>query len=143
MLTMLGEYVHIMDSKGRLIIPSKFREVLGEKFILTKGLDGCLFLYSEQEWDKFDEKLQTLPLTNSDARKFMRFFLAGASICELDKQGRVLIPPTLRDFACLEKEVVLVGVGKRGEIWNRSAWQETNQYKDMQDIAESMEGLGI
>ena len=106
----MGEYNHTIDAKGRLIVPSKFREQLGDEFVVTKGLDGCLFVYDNTEWKKFEEKLQALPLTNQNARKFSRFFLAGASACEVDRQGRILLPSVLRDFAGLEKEVVLVGI---------------------------------
>lgn len=139
----MGEYNHTIDAKGRLIVPSKFREQLGDEFVVTKGLDGCLFAYDNSEWKNFEEKLQKLPLTNPNARKFARFFLAGASACEVDKQGRILLPAVLRAFAGLEKEVALVGVGSRIEIWNKATWEEKNQYDDMDEIAENMEGLGI
>lgn len=140
----MGEYNHTIDTKGRLIMPSKFRESLGDEFVVTKGLDGCLFVYPEAEWRAFEEKLRTLPLTNKDARKFSRFFLAGAAACEVDKQGRVLVPTVLREFAELEKEVVLVGVLSRIEIWSKSKWEEANSaYEDMDDIAEHMEELGL
>ena len=105
-----GEYNHSIDSKGRLIIPAKFREILGDSFVITKGLDNCLFVYPDNEWKLFEEKLRTLPLTNKNARTFTRFFLGSAVEGVLDKQGRVLISSALRDFAGLEKEVVLVGV---------------------------------
>ena len=105
----MGEYSHTIDAKGRLIIPSKFREQLGEEFVLTKGLDGCLSIYPNDEWAAFEEKLRALPLTNKNARTFSRFFVAGATSCELDKQGRILVPATLREFAGLEKDVVLTG----------------------------------
>ena len=119
-----GEYSHTIDAKGRLIMPSKFREQLGDEFVVTKGLDGCLFVYDNSEWAAFEEKLKALPLTNQNARKISRFFLAGASDCEADRQGRILIPAVLRDFANLEKEVILAGVGSRIEIWNRKLWEE-------------------
>ena len=141
----IGEYNHTLDSKGRLIVPSKLRESLGERFFLTKGLDGCLFVYPSEEWDGFTQKLKELPVTNKDVRKFVRFFLAGASECEVDKQGRVLIPANLREFAKLEKEAVLVGVSNRIEIWNRDKWEEINDVDvdDMDDIARHMEDIGI
>lgn len=139
----MGEYNHTIDAKGRLIIPSRLREALGEEFVVTKGLDGCLFAYPKEEWAVFEEKLGALPLTNSNARKFSRFFLAGAAMAELDKQGRILIPPVLREFAELEKEVVLVGVSKRVEIWSRERWEEANTFDDVEEIAEHMEGLGL
>lgn len=140
----MGEYNHTIDTKGRLIVPAKLRELLGEDFVVTKGLDGCLFAYPGEEWKAFEEKLRTLPLTNKNARKFSRFFLAGAAGCEVDKQGRILIPAVLREFAQLEKDVVLVGVLNRVEIWSKAKWQETNEeYDNMDDIAEQMEELGL
>ncbi len=139
----MGEYNHTVDAKGRLIVPSKFREQLGDEFVVTKGLDGCLFVYENTEWKVLEEKLHTLPLTNANATKFSRFFLAGATSCEVDKQGRILLPQILRDFAGIEKEAVLVGVGSRIEIWSRERWLEANSYDDMEEIAENMEGLGI
>lgn len=139
----MGEYNHTIDTKGRLIIPSKFREALGEEFVVTKGLDGCLFIFPKEEWNVFEEKLKALPLTNKDARKFTRFFLAGAASCEVDKQGRILLPAVLREFAGLEKDVVLAGVGGRIEIWQKEKWLKSNEYEDMEDIADHMEELGI
>jgi MraZ protein len=139
----MGEYNHTIDAKGRLIIPSKFREALGEEFVVTKGLDGCLFVYPISEWQVFEEKLRTLPMTNKDARKFSRFFLAGAAMCELDKQGRILIPAVLREFAALEKDVVLAGVLGRVEIWSKERWTDISEYDDMEDVAEHMSQLGI
>ena len=139
----MGEYNHIIDAKGRLIIPAKFRELLGEEFVLTKGLDGCLFIYPMDEWNAFEEKLRALPLTNKNARTFSRFFVAGATSCELDKQGRILVPATLREFAGLEKDVVLTGNINRIEIWSKEKWNENSNYDDMDAIAESMEEMGI
>lgn len=139
----MGEYNHTIDTKGRLIVPSKFREILGDEFVVTKGLDGCLFVYPNEEWHAFEEKLRTLPLTNKNARQFSRFFLAGAATCEVDKQGRILIPGVLREFAELEKDVVLVGVLSRIEIWSKNKWMDSNVYDDMEDIAEHMEELGL
>ena len=111
----MGEYNHTVDAKGRLIVPSKFREQLGDEFVVTKGLDGCLFVYENTEWKALEEKLHALPLTNANARKFSRFFLAGATTCEVDKQGRILLPAVLREFAKIDKDAVLVGVGSRME----------------------------
>ena len=139
----MGEYNHTVDAKGRLIVPSKFREQLGDEFVVTKGLDGCLFVYENTEWKALEEKLHALPLTNANARKVSRFFLAGATTCEVDKQGRILLPAVLRDFAGIDKDAVLVGVGSRIEIWSKDAWNESNTYDDMEEIAENMEGLGI
>ncbi|MBD9088350.1 MAG: transcriptional regulator MraZ [Lachnospira sp.] len=141
----MGEYNHTIDAKGRLIVPVKFREILGDNFIVTKGLDGCLFVYPNDEWTRFEEKLKGLPLTNKNARQFTRFFLAGAAACEVDKQGRILLPQVLREFASLEKDVVLVGVASRIEIWSRERWDESmNTYDgDMDEVAENMESLGF
>ena len=139
----MGEYNHTVDATGRLLVTSKLREQLGDEFGVTKGSDGCLFVYENTEWKVLEEKLHTLPLTNANARKFSRFFLAGATSCEVDKQGRILLPQILRDFAGIEKEAVLVGVGSRIEIWSRERWLEANSYDDMEEIAENMEGLGI
>lgn len=139
----MGEYNHTIDAKGRLIIPSKFREALGNEFVLTKGLDGCLFVFPMKEWEAFEEKLRSLPLIDKNARKFSRFFLAGASTCELDKQGRILVPGTLREFAQMDKEVVLTGMLDRIEVWSKEQWLENNAYDDMDDIAGSMQELGL
>ncbi len=139
----MGEYSHSIDAKGRLIIPSKFRELLGEEFVLTKGLDGCLFIFPNDEWASFEEKLRALPLTNKSARTFSRFFVAGATSCELDKQGRILVPATLREFAGLEKDVVLTGSINRIEVWSKEKWSENNNYDDMDAIAENLTDLGI
>ena len=139
----MSEYNHTIDTKGRLIIPAKFREKLGEEFVVSKGMDGCLFVYANDDWKVFEEKLTSLPITNKDARKFARFFLAGAAPVEVDKQGRILLPVHLRDFAELDKDVVLVGVGSRIEIWNKDKWDENNVDDDMDAIGTSMESLGL
>ncbi|MCR5310985.1 MAG: division/cell wall cluster transcriptional repressor MraZ [Lachnospiraceae bacterium] len=139
----MGEYNHTVDEKGRLIIPSKFREELGDEFVVTKGLDGCLFVYDENEWKLLEEKLKALPLTNKDARAFVRFMLAGAAQVEPDKQGRILLPQVLRNFAGLDKDVVLIGVASRIEIWNKDKWEDTSSEGNMDEIAEKMAELGI
>ena len=139
----MGEYNHTVDTKGRLIVPSKFREQLGDEFVVTKGLDGCLFVYSKSEWENIEEKFRNVPLTTKDARKFARFFFAGAASCEVDKQGRILLPVVLREYAGLEKDVVSVGVFNRVEIWDKDKWQESNSYDDMDEIAEHMADLGL
>ena len=139
----MGEYNHTIDAKGRVIIPSKFREHLGDEFVVTKGLDGCLFVYDNEEWTAFEEKLKTLPITNKDARKFVRFFLAGAASVEVDKQGRILIPSVLREFSELQKDVVFIGVASRVEIWSKERWEGTTSYEDMDEIAEHMADLGL
>lgn len=141
----IGEYEHSVDAKGRVIMPAKLREDIGEKFIITKGLDGCLFAYSKIEWSNFEEKLKTLPLTNKNARDFVRFFLSGAVECEIDKQGRFLIPNNLRTYATLEKEINIIGVGTRIEIWNRESWKQYSSAENISadEIAENMTMLGI
>ncbi len=139
----MGEYNHSVDAKGRLIIPAKFRESLGEEFVVTKGLDGCLFIYSEEEWKNIEETFRNTPLTTKDARKFSRFFFAGAATCELDKQGRILIPANLREFAGLEKDVVLAGVFNKIEIWSKDRWMDEGNYDDMDEVAERMAELGL
>lgn len=142
---LIGEYEHSLDVKGRLIMPAKLREDIGEKFIITKGLDGCLFGFSQNEWSNFEEKLKTLPLTNKNARDFVRFFLSGAIECEIDKQGRFLIASNLREYANMEKDVVIIGVGTRLEIWNKDKWKEYNSEENISadEIAENMTMLGI
>ena len=139
----MSEYNHTVDTKGRLIVPSKFREQLGDEFVVTKGMDGCLFVYANEDWSAFEQKLTSLPLINKEARKFARFFLAGAAQVEVDKQGRILLPANLREFAGLEKDVVLVGVGSRIEIWSRENWENMEADSDMDDIAATMESLGL
>ncbi|MBR1771180.1 MAG: division/cell wall cluster transcriptional repressor MraZ [Lachnospiraceae bacterium] len=139
----MSEYSHTIDAKGRLIIPSKFRETLGDEFVVSKGMDGCLFVYANADWNAFEQKLTSLPLTNKQARQFARFFLAGAASVELDKQGRILLPASLREFAGLDKDVVLVGVGSRIEIWSKEKYEEIGEDVDMDDITESMEELGL
>ena len=139
----MSEYNHTLDTKGRLIIPAKFRETLGEEFVISKGMDGCLFVYAGDDWNAFEQKLTSLPLINKEARQFARFFLAGAATVEVDKQGRILLPAALREFAGLEKDVVLVGVGSRVEIWSKERYLENNDFDDMDEIAEHMAELGI
>lgn len=139
----MGEYNHTIDAKGRMIVPSKFREQLGSEFVVTKGLDGCLFVYSNEEWKHIEEKFREVPLTTKDARKFSRFFFAGAASCEVDKQGRILLPANLREYAGIEKEVVSVGVLSRVEIWSKDRWQDNGDYEDMDEIAEHMAELGL
>ena len=142
---LIGEYEHSLDVKGRLIMPAKLREDMGEKFIITKGLDGCLFGFSQAEWSNFEEKLKTLPLTNKNARDFVRFFLSGATECEMDKQGRFLVAGNLREYAEMDKEIVVIGVGNRIEIWNREKWQKYSSDENISadEIAENMTMLGI
>ena len=142
---LIGEYEHSLDAKGRLIMPAKLRTDMGEKFIITKGLDGCLFVFSQIEWSNFESKLKELPLTNKNARDFVRFFLSGATECEIDKQGRFLLVNTLREYAEITKEVIIIGVGTRLEIWNKDKWKKYNSNENISayTIAENMTMLGI
>lgn len=136
----MGEYHHNIDEKGRLIIPSKFRYELGEKFIVTRGLDGCLFVYPIAEWNKVVDKLKTLPFTKKDARAFLRFFLSGATECEFDRQGRINIASPLSNYANLEKECVIIGVNDRLEIWSENNWEKFFKLNEenLSDIAEDL-----
>jgi len=136
----MGEHQHAVDSKGRLIMPVKFREDLGESFIVTRGLENCLFVYPLQEWQLLTEKLKALPFTRADARAFMRFFFSGAVNCELDRQGRILIPNNLREHAKLIKDVMVIGVSSRVEIWSQEVWDEYSQQTGLsyEDIAEKI-----
>ena len=141
---LIGEYAHTIDTKGRVIVPAKFRTELGERFVLTKGFDGCLYGYSLEEWKNIEEKIKTLPLiTGKDARNFTRFFFSSAIECELDSQGRILVSQGLRAFAELEKELVIIGVSSRIEIWAKDKWEAYNATQDSDDIAEKMSLLGI
>ncbi|MFV9509996.1 division/cell wall cluster transcriptional repressor MraZ [Tepidibacillus sp. LV47] len=119
----MGEFQHNIDDKGRVIIPAKFREELGNVFIITRGLDKSLFIYPQSEWKEIEQKLKSLPFTKADARKFTRFFFSGATECEIDKQGRVSIPVNLREYAELEKECVFIGVSNRVELWSKKLWE--------------------
>ena len=145
MKVLLGEYQHTVDAKGRLILPAKFREELGETVVFTKGLDACLFGYSLSEWSVLEEKLKKLPLAKPEARAFARFFFAGAAEIGYDKQGRILLPPVLREHARLEKEVVVIGVSNRIEIWSQDAWQAYNEAlaPSVSDLTQELIDLGI
>ena len=142
---LVGEYRHNVDTKGRISVPSKFRDDLGQSFVVTKGLDNCLFAYSKEEWKNLESKLNTLPLTNLEARAFKRFFFSGAAECEVDKQGRVNIPQSLRDYAKLQKDVVIVGLSNRAEIWNNNQWDKYNGQNsdDITKLESQMSKLGI
>jgi MraZ protein len=141
----MGEYQHALDSKGRLFIPVKLRDDLGERFIITRGLDQCLFVYPPNEWSNLEQKLKDLPLSKGEARAFVRFFFAGATECELDKQGRVLVPPYLRAYAGIERETVILGVSNRVEIWNQATWEDySGQVRaNFAELAEKMVDFGI
>lgn len=141
----MGEYQHTIDTKGRMIIPAKFRDGLGEQFVLTRGLDQCLFGYPMSEWKLIEEKLKALPLTKKDARAFTRFFFSGAVECDLDKQGRINIASNLLQYAKLEKECVVIGVSNRIELWSKLIWEQyTEEQEDsFAEIAENMIGFDI
>ena len=139
----MGDFSHTIDQKGRLIIPSKFRDELGEKFVLALGLDGCVYAYPMGEWDKLEQKLRSLPLNNKNARNIVRFLVSFASTCELDKQGRVMIPETLRKRAGLEKEVVLAGNIGRIEIWDKAKWEESTDFSDVDSMEADLAECGI
>lgn len=136
----MGEFQHSIDDKGRVTIPAKFRDSLGTSFVVTRGLDHCLFVYPLEEWSVLENKLKALPLMKSDARAFTRFFFSGATECEWDKQGRVNLPANLREYAKLEKDCVVLGVSNRVEIWNRDTWQQYfNESEDsFNEIAEKL-----
>ncbi len=148
----IGEHKQKMDTKGRVVVPSKFRDELGNQVVVTKGLgENCLYAFSRESWEKVVSKLEELPMTNMKVRNFNRFFLAGASNLEADKLGRVLVNSALREYALLDKEVVWVGVGNRMEIWDVDKWKENSDKFigdsedsiDMQELSEYMAELGI
>lgn len=142
---LLGEYEHSIDTKGRIAMPAKLREGLGGNFIITKGLDGCLFVYAMDEWQRVEQKLASLPMSRKTARDFTRFLFGGACEGECDKQGRVLLPASLRRYAGLERDAVIVGVGSRAEIWDAAKWQQYNEEsaEDVNELAEQLADLGI
>lgn len=119
-----GEYLHTLDQKNRVIIPARLREGLGDSFMITRGLDRCIFVYHLNEWERIEQKVKELPLTRRDVRAFTRYFFSGAAEMEIDRQGRVLIPPGLREYAGIEKEVMIIGVSNRVEVWSAEAWKE-------------------
>lgn len=141
---LIGEYTHNLDPKGRITIPSKFREDLNV-FVMTKGLDNCLFLYPIEQWEKIEDKLKTLPMTNKTVRSFVRTFFSGAIDCTLDKQGRVLIPQNLREYAGIEDVSVIIGLSDRAEIWSENNWNNYNTEEGLsyEELAEKMSELGI
>ncbi len=141
----MGEFTHSMDGKGRIIMPATFRKELEESFVVTRGLDNCLFLYPLAEWKKLEEKLKELPITRKNARSFVRFFFSGATECTLDKQGRISLPQNLREYADLDKETVIIGLANRIEIWAKEKWDSyLSEAEDShEDIAATMDDLGI
>ncbi|WP_121639954.1 division/cell wall cluster transcriptional repressor MraZ [Virgibacillus sp. Bac330] len=141
----MGEFQHNIDAKGRIIVPSKFRDQLGDSFVVTRGLDQCLFVYPMEEWNILEGKLKKLPLTKKDARAFTRFFFSGAVECEIDKQGRINIPQSLRNYAGIEKECVVIGVSNRIEIWSSEQWESyvTDSEESFAEIAENLMDFDI
>ena len=137
----LGKYSHNIDAKGRVIIPAKFREQLGEQFIITNGFEGCLFVYPMNEWEELSASLSKLPSNQKSARYLQRTFLSGAAEAEPDKQGKVLITPPHREYAALSKEVVIIGVSKRVEIWDAQRWLEYSQNEEEMTVEEAAESL--
>jgi len=138
---LIGEFSHTMDVKGRMIFPQKLRESLGEAFILSKGLDNCLFVYSLEEWNILSDKIKAMPL--SKARNIQRFLFSGATQVESDKQGRILIPNNLREYAKLDKEILVVGASNRAEIWNKDSWNKVCSDMDSNSIVDIMDDLGF
>lgn len=138
---MKGEFQHTMDAKGRLFVPAKLREELGDSFIVTKGLDECLFVYAQKEWEALEDKIRALPMSKS--RQLQRFFLSSAADVTVDKQGRIVVPPVLREYAGLTHEVTIIGVLERAEIWDRAKWNAYNDTLDADNVAQAMEELGF
>ena len=134
-----GEYQHNMDLKGRVTVPSKFREDLGDKFYVCKGLDGCLFLLSQAQWDKLVEKVSAIPL--AQGKGIQRYFFSGAAEVEPDKQGRILLPPHLREYAHLEKDVIVTGASDHAEIWDVERWQSYIGHLTSESVAEELDSL--
>lgn len=142
---LIGEYQHVIDAKGRVFVPSKFRDDLGDQFVIARGVGNCLFGMSLKEWSSFSQKLRSQPVTDIQVQKFVRVVFAGATDCELDKQGRVVIPQKLREIAGLSKDVVVIGVMSRIEIWSKEAWDAYNESvnEDYDDMISKMAELGI
>src|SRR5512139_2981504 len=143
-----GRYEHTIDSKGRISIPSRFREVLSEKYddrLVITNFDQCLVAFPYEEWSSLEQKVASLSLLKKEVKTFLRFFYSSAMDCSIDKQGRLLIPPTLRDYAVLQKDVVLVGEGKKIEIWAKERWNDVvkKAQEDFDQIGDTLSGLGL
>ena len=138
-----GTYSHAIDTKGRIIIPVRFREALGDTFVVTKGFDGCLYAFPQEEWEAFEDKLRALPLNNQDARQLSHFFIGGACDAEPDKQGRILLPQSLLTHAAIVREAVIVGMGGRLEIWSAERWESAGEAGNIDDIASAMNAYGL
>lgn len=139
----MSEYNHTIDAKGRLIIPSKFRDELGEEFVVSRGLDACLYIYAKAVWEEVEKSLSELSMLNKNSRQIARYMLAGAAEVEFDKQGRILVPTNLREHAKLNKDVVLVGMGRRIEIWDKDQYENESADIDMDSITENLDAVGI
>ena len=139
----MGSYDHSLDAKGRVIIPSKFREALGEKFVITNSLDPCLCVYDMASWERFVQKLSGLPYNTRKQRELVRFFMSNAVEVEPDKQGRILIPANLREYAGLTKDVTLVGVTDHVEVWDEKAWNAYNDENDLTEILSDLENVDL
>ena len=142
---LMGKYQNSIDAKYRMIVPSKYRDELGYKCVLTKGIDRCLYIYPMEEWEKFKAKLEGLPSTDPNARQLVRHYFANAVDCEIDKQGRMVLPQELRDYAGIEKELVTVGILNKIEIWSKSEWDKTESDTHLapSDLAQKLEAYGI
>lgn len=142
---LMGEFQHSLDEKGRIIIPAKFREELGDKFIITRGLDNCLFVYPVSQWRILADKIKELPTSQPETRAFVRLFFSGAVEAELDKQGRVMIPQSLREHARIEKDVYVIGVSTKVEIWAKETWENysAQTQKSYEEIAQNIINIGI
>ncbi|MCQ2362493.1 MAG: division/cell wall cluster transcriptional repressor MraZ [Acidaminococcaceae bacterium] len=140
-----GEYAHTIDDKGRFTMPTKLRDAMRDGFYITRGLDGCLNMYDIEQWKVFEAKLATLPTTSKSARDFVRFFVSGAVDSTYDKQGRVLLPPNLREYAKLDKDIIIAGVNTYCEIWDAAAWQEKQKsvVGNIDELTEQMADFGI
>ena len=138
---LFGEYQHNIDEKGRMIVPAKFREDLGDSFIVTKGLDNCLAIYSLSEWSTIEAQIRALPLSKS--RDLQRFWFSGAAEVAADKQGRILIPASLRSYGMLERDVVVIGVSNRVEAWDKDRWEKQSKSLTADTIADAMSELGF
>ena len=139
----MGEYNHTIDAKGRLIVPAKFREQLGEAFVITNGNDGCLNIYTMEDWESYMEELQHLPKSKKVTRDIIRKIVSKANTIETDKQGRILVPPALREHAGLEKDVVLAGAIDKIEVWDKDRWEKASSADDIDDLAESLADIGL
>lgn len=140
-----GQYFHNTDAKGRIVMPSQLREGLGESFIITRGYEGCLTVYSNEEWERFAARLAAMPEHNAAARRILRIFSSGAARCEADKQGRILIPAHLREYAGIQKEVVIIGTLSKIELWDADKWGKYNNDDDsitLEEAAESLSSFG-